>query len=91
MMADKKNQASVDNIIHVLQRIAPSFALDENGDATLSSHGFDSLAKVALLVALEDEFEFEFPDELVHPETFRTFSGLIAAVADIIAHQSQSD
>jgi acyl carrier protein len=50
-------------------------------DLVLSSAGVDSLALIELLVAVEDAFGVEFPDELLTGQTFRTPASLWSAVA----------
>lgn len=47
----------------------------------LSSFGLDSLGMVRMVLQLERDFELDFPDELLVPETFAT----AASVADAIA------
>jgi diaminopimelate decarboxylase len=49
-------------------------------DTELRALGLDSLALIELLVAIEDAFELEFPDELLTAQTFRTPATLWAAV-----------
>ncbi|WP_063831897.1 phosphopantetheine-binding protein [Streptomyces bikiniensis] len=53
--------------------------------ADLWEAGMDSLLSVSLLVALEDEFDVEFPDELLTRETFASEAGITAAVTTLAA------
>jgi acyl carrier protein len=54
-------------------------------DTDLRSAGLDSVKTVSLLMALEDEFDVEFPDELLTPETFSTVTTISAAVRQLSA------
>ncbi|MEV5441047.1 acyl carrier protein [Streptomyces sp. NPDC052644] len=46
--------------------------------------GMDSLLSVSLLVALEEEFDVEFPDELLTRETFASVQRITAAVGTLV-------
>lgn len=50
-------------------------------DSNLADLGMDSLAVVALLVSIEEEFSMEFSDELLVPETFETPAALWDAIS----------
>ncbi|MFE1781511.1 acyl carrier protein [Streptomyces sp. NPDC059506] len=52
--------------------------------ADLWEAGMDSLLSVSLLVALEDEFDVEFPDELLTRETFSSVERITAAVDTLV-------
>ncbi len=54
-------------------------------DLDLRDAGVDSLALVDLLIAVEDAFGIEFPDELLTGATFRTPAALWAAVSTLRA------
>ncbi|MFE7135614.1 acyl carrier protein [Streptomyces sp. NPDC057638] len=54
-------------------------------DTDLWEAGMDSLRSVSLMVALEDEFDIEFTDELLTRETFASKSGITAAVTTLAA------
>ncbi|NJQ05644.1 acyl carrier protein [Streptomyces lonarensis] len=54
-------------------------------DTDLWSMGLDSLRCVRLMVALEDEFAIEFPDELLTRETFSSVRRMSDAVAGTAA------
>ena len=47
-------------------------------DAGLTSH-----ASVNVMLALEDEFDIEFPDELLRKSTFSTIDNIVAALEEI--------
>lgn len=53
-------------------------------DTDLWDAGMDSLLSVSLLVALEDEFDVEFPDELLTRETFSSVDRITAAVGTLV-------
>ena len=46
----------------------------------LRTLGLDSMNAIALLLDVEKEFEINFPDDLLAPETFATGNGIVAAV-----------
>ncbi|MEU5634082.1 phosphopantetheine-binding protein [Streptomyces rishiriensis] len=52
-------------------------------DLPLRDAGLDSLRTVATLVAIEDEFGLQLPDELITPETFHSLRTLTAALASV--------
>jgi acyl carrier protein len=51
----------------------------------LYDHGLTSLATVDLMLALEDEFEVEFPDDLLKRETFQSVRSLSKAISGLAA------
>ena len=53
---------------------------DLQDDSDLYQAGLTSLATVGLMLALEDEFDVEFPDSVLSRKTF----GSIEAIADTI-------
>ena len=57
------------------------FALSEDED--LYERGLPSHASVNVMLAIEDEFSIEFPDELLKKATFATISRLVAVVSDL--------
>jgi acyl carrier protein len=54
---------------------------DIANDADLYDAGLTSLITVNLLLAIEDHFDVEFPDELLSRRTFQTIDTLAEAVA----------
>ncbi|MEL4505646.1 acyl carrier protein [Luteococcus sp. H138] len=52
-------------------------------DDDLYASGMTSHASVNVMLALEDELDIEFPDELLNRETFSTIGRMVAAVASI--------
>lgn len=49
-------------------------------DTPLRELGLDSIAAISLLLAVEDEFSFEFPDELLVIETLSSLNSLADAI-----------
>ena len=56
----------------------PVTQLSDDGD--LYTAGLTSLATVGLMLALEDEFDVEFPDSMLSRRTFGSIASLAAAV-----------
>ena len=52
-------------------------------DADLYSLGLTSHASVNVMLALEDEFDIEFPDEALKKSTFASISNIEAVVTDL--------
>ena len=52
--------------------------------ADLYELGLTSLTTVNLLLAIEDHFDIEFPDELLARRTFRSIDSLVSAVSSLI-------
>ncbi|MHB8491914.1 MAG: acyl carrier protein [Solirubrobacteraceae bacterium] len=52
-------------------------------DQDLYDAGMSSHASVALMLALEDHFDVEFPDSMLKRSTFETVSSILAAVDSI--------
>jgi len=60
--------------------------VDQLSDTSdLYSAGLTSLATVGLMLALEEEFEIEFPDAMLSRKTFASIDSLVAAVATLRA------
>jgi acyl carrier protein len=60
--------------------------VDQLSDTSdLYSAGLTSLATVGLMLALEEEFEIEFPDAMLSRKTFASINSLISAVAKLRA------
>ena len=57
-------KVSVQRIIEVLSTVINDISFDEKKyDEDLSAIGIDSIAFIAIIVALEEEFDCEIPDE----------------------------
>jgi len=53
-------------------------------DSDLYEAGLTSLITVNLLLAIEDHFDVEFPDELLSRRTFQSIGALAEAVEDLV-------
>lgn len=53
-------------------------------DSDLYDAGLTSLITVNLLLAIEDHFDVEFPDELLSRRTFQSINALAEAVEDLV-------
>jgi acyl carrier protein len=53
-------------------------------DSDLYDAGLTSLITVNLLLAIEDHFDVEFPDELLSRRTFQSIGALAGAVEDLV-------
>lgn len=61
-----------------------SVAVTELGDdSDLYEAGLTSLTTVNLLLAIEDHFDIEFPDELLSRRTFQSIGALAQAVESL--------
>jgi acyl carrier protein len=54
-------------------------------DANLFTAGMTSLASVEVILALEEKFGIEFPDQMMHRKTFSSVAAIAAAIADLKA------
>ena len=52
-------------------------------DADLYDNGLTSHATVNVMLALEDEYDFEFPDRLLRKQTFSSVSAIREALTEI--------
>jgi acyl carrier protein len=52
-------------------------------DANLFTAGMTSLASVEVILALEEKFGIEFPDQMMHRKTFGSISSIAAAIAGL--------
>lgn len=62
-------------------------AVDPTGigsDADLYELGLTSHASVNVMLALEDEFDVEFPDEALKKSTFASIDSIEAVIANLI-------
>lgn len=80
---------SNESIASALDRLLRAH-LPDIGDAVvigqhepLSRFGLDSLGMVRLAMQVEQEFEVDFPDALMIPETFSTAASVAVAVATL--------
>jgi acyl carrier protein len=59
--------------------------LEVMNDSDLYGAGLTSLATVGVMLALEEEFDIEFPDSMLSRKTFATIESLALAVEGLIA------
>jgi acyl carrier protein len=59
-------------------------------DDSLYAAGLTSHASVNLMLALEDAFDIEFPENMLRRETFESVSAIRTAVATVAADVSQT-
>ncbi len=62
--------------------------LDDASD--LYEAGLSSFASVQLMLALEDEFDIEFPENLLNRKTFASISAIAGAVASLIPERQSA-
>lgn len=55
-----------------------------NGDSDLYSAGLTSLTTVNLMLAIEDSFAIEFPDQMLTRKTFQSINSMSDAVEDLL-------
>ncbi|VAW89722.1 Acyl carrier protein [hydrothermal vent metagenome] len=60
--------------------VAPVEVLD---DRDLYHAGLTSLATVGLMLALEDEFDIEFPDSMLSRKTFGSIESIVDAIEEL--------
>jgi acyl carrier protein len=58
-------------------------------DANLYDAGLTSHASVNLMLALEDAFDIEFPDEMLRKQTFESVAAIRAALEELTAASLQ--
>ena len=61
---------------------APVEDLDD--DADLYEAGMTSHASVNVMLALEDEFDIEFPERMLRKKTFETVAAIRAALSELV-------
>lgn len=63
-------------------------ALGIDADADLYDNGLTSHASVNVMLALEDEFDVEFPDDAMKKSTFASIAAIEAALTELPTAQS---
>jgi len=63
-----------------LQEDANTLALDDD----LYDKGLTSLSTVNLMLAIEDEFDIEFPDTKLNRKTFSSIESLLETVTELL-------
>ena len=64
----------------------PAASLDPGAD--LYESGMTSHASVNVMLALEDHFDVEFPDEMLRPSVFASIAAIAAAVEQLQGEQA---
>ncbi len=84
-MSENENNTLVPNIREVLAQHGrfPVENLTEGDD--LYNVGLTSLATVAVMLALEDKFNVEFPDNLIGRRTFKSIESIAEAITKLAA------
>lgn len=59
-------------------------------DADLFAAGLDSLAIVNVLMAIEERFDIELPDELLSRRSFSSIGTIARIVADLTEHAASA-
>jgi len=54
-------------------------------DADLYAAGLTSLTTVNIMLAIEDEFDIEFPDNILNRKTFQSIESLVDVVEELVA------
>tara|TARA_R110002096_G_scaffold207725_1_gene394126 strand:- start:107 stop:346 length:240 start_codon:yes stop_codon:yes gene_type:complete len=75
-------QQQIREILTTHGRLASDVSTLAN-DSDLYDAGLTSLITVNLLLAIEDHFDIEFPDELLSRRTFQSIDSLAEAVQDL--------
>ena len=84
-MSDTDQTALVPEIRGILSQHGrmPVDQLQEGDD--LYNAGLTSLATVAVMLALEDKFNVEFPDTMVGRKTFKSMESIAEAITQLAA------
>lgn len=76
------NTEAIKNVLAKHGRLSVDVStLDTNAD--LYESGLSSLTTVNLMLALEDQFEIEFPEKLLSRKTFQSIESLDQAISEI--------
>ncbi|MFC8178189.1 MULTISPECIES: acyl carrier protein [Nocardiaceae] len=79
------NSGDVARVRDVLDKFGkmPVSAADIETDADLYDNGLTSHASVNVMIALEDEFDVEFPDTMLQKSTFGSIDAIATALAQL--------
>lgn len=67
-------------VLNIIKQICPDMAVDTDSNFTVM--GVDSITFIKIIVALEQEFGFEFDDEMLLFSAFPTIETMINYVID---------
>ena len=76
------HHASIRDILVAFGRL-PTPVSDLADDSDLYEAGLTSLTTVNLLLAIEDHFDVEFPDDLLSRRTFQSIDSLVRAIESL--------
>ncbi|GGE89285.1 acyl carrier protein [Stappia taiwanensis] len=65
----------------------PVDAATLNEDSDLYAAGLSSFASVQLMLAIEEEFDIEFPENLLNRKTFSTIATIVEVVTELSKDQ----
>ena len=77
------NAATIRTVLADHGRLSTDIGKISDGDS-LYGAGLTSHATVSVMLALEDEFDIEFPETLLRRSTFETIDSLDAAVGQVL-------
>ncbi|BDX34494.1 aminoacyl carrier protein [Mycobacterium antarcticum] len=77
-------ESRIRNILMMHGKV-PADSADVDIEANLYELGLTSHASVNVMLALEDEFEIEFPDEALKKSTFATIDSIQRVVGDLVS------
>lgn len=63
----------------------------EEDDINISNYILDSIQFISTIVAIEEKFDIEIPDDLLIIETFNSFNHLIDIISEISASDTIND
>lgn len=81
-MSDSQNIDLIRDIVIKHARI-PAASAALTAEADLYALGLSSMTTVHLMVALEDQFEVEFPDRMLGRKTFQSLQAMADAVEEL--------
>ncbi|HEY4163904.1 MAG TPA: acyl carrier protein [Dongiaceae bacterium] len=59
-------------------------------DANLFAAGLTSLASVDVILALEEKFDIEFPDHMMHRKTFESVAAIASAITGLLEQKAEA-
>ena len=79
---DTEDIARVRDVLEKFGKL-PVPVTDIDDSADLYDNGLTSHASVNVMIALEDEFDVEFPDTMLQKSTFGSINAISAAIAQL--------
>lgn len=77
-------ESRIRNILSLHGKV-PADSADVGSQSNLYELGLTSHASVNVMLALEDEFDIEFPDEALKKSTFATIDNIRSVVGDLVS------